>query len=128
MKKPEIRLGKVQLHIMQFLWESGEATAREITQHLEPAHGLSHSTVQTLLRKLEKKGAIDHIDRERIFVFRPLVEEGAITADSTHDFLTRVFQGSVSGMVAHVLEHEHISGEELDQLKAMIEARREISE
>jgi len=58
MKRTEIRLGKVQLHIMQFLWESGEATAREITQHLEPVHALSHSTVQTLLRKLEAKGAI----------------------------------------------------------------------
>jgi len=128
MKRTEIRLGKVQLHIMQFLWESGEATAREITQHLEPVHALSHSTVQTLLRKLEAKGAIDHFERDRIFVFRPLVEQGAITADTTHDFLTRVFQGSVSGMVAHILEHETVSREELDHIKALIEARREKSE
>lgn len=128
MRHTEIKLGKVQLHIMQFLWESGEATAREITQYLDPVHGLSHSTVQTLLRKLERKGAIDHVDRDRIFVFRPLVEQGAVTADTTHDFLARVFQGSVSGMVAHILEHEPISHEELDHLRELIEARRERSE
>jgi len=125
MAQTEIRLGKVQLHIMQFLWNRGEATARDITQHLESEHALARSTIQTLLRKLEKKGAIDHVERDRVFYFRPQVEQGAVTADTTHDFLTRVFQGSVAGMVAHILEHEHISREELDQLKEMIEARRE---
>lgn len=36
--------------------------------------------MQTLLRKLEAKGAIAHEIRDRIFVFRPLSQEYGITA------------------------------------------------
>lgn len=125
MKKPDIRLGKVQLQIMQFLWQKGEATAREITNHLADDGELAHSTVQTLLRKLEKKGAIGHVERDRIFVFKPVAREADVTESSTRDFLARVFQGSVSGLVSHVLEHENVSAEELQRLKNLIDSHVE---
>jgi len=56
MKNPkrEFKMGKVQLRIMQFLWQHGEASAREISDGLAVELQLSHSTIQTLLRKLEK--------------------------------------------------------------------------
>jgi predicted transcriptional regulator len=52
------RLGKVQLQIMQILWQRGQATAKEITDELNRHKPTAHSTVQTLLRKLEDKGAV----------------------------------------------------------------------
>jgi BlaI family penicillinase repressor len=64
MAKAPPRLGKVQLEIMQVLWERGEATAREITDTLCLSTPIAHSTVQTLLRKLELKGAVSHENRE----------------------------------------------------------------
>jgi BlaI family penicillinase repressor len=127
MKKPEVKLGKVQLQIMQFLWQTGEATAREITNHLAGQEELSHSTVQTLLRKLEKKGAVRHIERDRIFVFMPVAQESEVTASSTRDFLSRVFQGSIAGLVSHILEHEDVGPEELQRLKTLIDSHVEES-
>ena len=52
-----VKLGSVQLRIMRVLWARGEATAREITDDLSRDGAIAHSTVQTLLRKLEAKGA-----------------------------------------------------------------------
>lgn len=52
------RLGRVQLVIMQILWERGSATAREITEAINQKDPCAHSTVQTLLRGLEEKGDI----------------------------------------------------------------------
>jgi predicted transcriptional regulator len=123
--KPEIKLGKVQLHIMQFLWEKGQATAREISDHLSEQHSLSHSTIQSLLRKLEKKGAIQHSERERVFLFSPVAKQDEVTVSTTREFLNRVFQGSASGLVSHILEHEKFSKDELDQLRQLIDAHRE---
>ena len=57
MAKTTPKLGKVQLQIMQVLWERGEATAREITDALCASAPIAHSTTQTLLRKLEKRGS-----------------------------------------------------------------------
>ena len=54
---------------------------------------------------------------ERTFVFRPLYRPGDITASATCDLLTRVFQGSVYGLVAHLFEHEAISPEERRRLR-----------
>ncbi|MDQ3814453.1 MAG: BlaI/MecI/CopY family transcriptional regulator [Armatimonadota bacterium] len=115
------RLGKVQLQIMQVLWQRGQATAREITDELNRQQPIAHSTVQTLLRKMEAKGAITHVVEDRTFVFRPVSQKTEITTTATRDLLARLFNHSVSGLVAHLLKHEKISPEELKRLRQLIE-------
>ncbi len=122
MAKAPPRLGKVQLQIMQVLWERGEATAREITDALNRTAPVAHSTTQTLLRKLEDKGAVAHESRDRVFVFRPLSRQSEISESAARDLLTRVFGGSVYGLVSHLLKHEHISDDEMRRLRALIDA------
>jgi BlaI family penicillinase repressor len=116
------RMGKVQLRIMQFLWDRGKATAREITEALTRQEPIAHSTVQTLLRKLEAKGAIAHDTEERTFVFRPLYGREEITDSALRDILTRVFHGSVYGLVSQLLAYEKLPPEELQRLRGLIEA------
>lgn len=122
MAKSPPRMGKVQLQIMQVLWERGEATAREITDTLNQTAPVAHSTTQTLLRKLEDKGAVAHESRDRVFVFRPLSRQSEVSASAARDLLTRVFGGSVYGLVSHLLKHEHVSDDELRRLRALIDA------
>lgn len=121
------KLGRVQLRIMQVLWRRGKATAREITDDLN-AQGanrdavIAHSTVQTLLRKLENKGAVRHEVEERTFVFVPVHQENEIASGAAGDLLARLFDRSISGLVAHLLQHEKVSPEELGRLRQLIEA------
>ena len=105
---------------MQVLWLHGRATARQITDALSRSKPIAHSTVQTLLRKLEAKGAVAHEVEERTFIFRPLYEQSEVAESATRDLLTRVFSGSVYGLVAHLLQHETISGDELMRLRALV--------
>jgi BlaI family transcriptional regulator, penicillinase repressor len=121
MSRAAPRLGKVQLEIMQVLWTRGRATAREITDELCRTQPIAHSTVQTLLRKLEAKGAVTHDIEERTFVFRPLYQQEEVTETATRDLLSRVFHGSVYGLVAHLLKHEPISREELQRLRRLLD-------
>ncbi len=118
------RLGRVQLKIVQVLWEKGRANARQITEALNRDEPVAHSTVQTLLRKLEAKGAIAHDVEDRTFVFFPLVKEEKVKRGATRDLLERVFGGSVAGLVAFLLEHEDVSRAELSQIHELIEQRR----
>ena len=118
---PSPKLGKVQLQIMQILWERGEATAREITEALNLADPIAHSTTQTLLRKLEAKHAVAHSVRDRVFVFRPLSQEADTRESAARDLITRVFGGSVYGLVSHLLKHESVSDDELTRLRALID-------
>lgn len=121
MPKTPPKLGKVQLQIMQVLWQCGQATAREITDELSRHKPIAHSTVQTLLRKLETKGAVTHETQERTFVFRPVPKQTEVTTSATRDLLSRLFNNSVYGLVAHLIQHEKISPEEMRQLRELIE-------
>jgi len=125
MKTNGPKLGKVQLEIMRVLWREGRATARMITDELNAKEPIAHSTVQTLLRKMEAKGAVTHEIDNRVFTFLPLYKEDEVTEVATHDLLSRLFGGSVSGLVAHLLKNERISDEEMKELRAMIDKERE---
>jgi len=118
-----MRIGSVQLRIMRVLWDEGEATARRISELMSIDSPIAHSTVQTLLRQLEVKGAVMHERRERTFLFRPVVVEADVSRSAAQDLLDRVFRGSVSGLVAHLLDHEEVSDEEMRLLRRVVEER-----
>ena len=116
-----IRLGRVQHQIMKVLWKRKRATAREITEALAGRGAPVHSTVQTLLRKLEAKGAVGHEVNDRTFIFFPLVTEADAARFALRDVIGRVFNGSPSGMVAYLVKHEKLTRKELDEIKKAIE-------
>jgi len=122
-----LKFGKVQLQIMRVLWEKGQASAREITEVLNEAEAVAHSTVQTLLRQLEAKGAVAHRREERAFVFYPLVTEATVTRSEVRRLTERLFRGSTGGLMAHLLKEERISGDELDEIKRLIKGMEEPS-
>jgi len=115
------RIGKVQYQIMQALWKEGRATAREITDALAQSQPIAHSTVQTLLRQLEAKGAVRHESEDRTFVYYPVYQQAQVTETPLHDIFTRIYQGSVVNLMTHLLKHENVSQEELASLRALLD-------
>jgi BlaI family penicillinase repressor len=116
-----MRFGKVQLRIMRVLWAKERANAREITDELNKISPIAHSTVQTLLRKLEEKGAVDHDIENRTFIFFPLVNQENVTRHAFREFVDRVFMGSPIGLVSYLLRSEEIPAEEMKKIKEMID-------
>jgi BlaI family penicillinase repressor len=119
----EARLGRVQLRIMRVLWQRGQATAREITEALQETQPIAHSTVQTLLRKLEDKGSVRHRREDRTFIFVPAIAEDRVTRSATRDLVQRVFGGSAAGLIAHLLKEEKISPKEIEALRTLIDQK-----
>ena len=124
MSKTPPRLGKVQFQIMQVLWQRGPSAAREITEELARTVPIAHSTVQTLLRQLEAKGAVTHDVQERTFVYRPLYQPSDVTATPLHDLLVRVYQGSIYNLMSHLLKQETISPDELERVRQLLDEEK----
>ena len=114
------QLGRVQLLIMQVLWEKERATAREITDAINEIEPIAHSTVQTLLRGLEEKEAVSHDAEGRTFVFFPLVKEAQFKQSATSDLVQRVFRGKAASLVSHLLKNEKVSAKEIDEIRKLI--------
>lgn len=123
MASKRTRLGVVQLEIMRVLWERGRATARQITESLPRRKRLAHSTVQTLLRQLEAKGAVAHKVHGRTFVYQPLTSEQEVTMGAARELVGRLFDGSAAGLMAHLLRHERLSRDELRRIQRLIQRK-----
>jgi BlaI family transcriptional regulator, penicillinase repressor len=121
------QFGVVQLKIMQVLWDKGQANAREITSVLNHDQEIAHSTVQTLLRQLELKGAISHRRENRTFVFRPLVEQDKVVESEIRQLKNRLFSGSAMGLMSYLLKQETIAPEEMNEIKRLIQEKEHSS-
>ena len=111
-------LGRIQTRIMNVLWESEKATAREITDELKKYEPIDHKNVQTILRRLEKKGAVSHDIDDRTFIYYPLMKDDNYVSGQVRNFIDSTFQGSVKSLVSALVESDDLS---LDELKKIID-------
>lgn len=121
-------LGKLQLAIMRVLWASEERTVAEVHQTLEPTHGLAPTTIATMLKKMEDKGVVSHRTEGRRFIYRPAVSEDAVMRSMVGDLKERLFGGSVSALVSHLLQAHEVEGDELDELRAQIDRAQQATD
>lgn len=120
----KMKMGQVQLKIMQLIWKMKRATARELTDELNKSEPIAHSTVQTLLRQLESKGSVGHEQDGRTFYFYPRVQEDKVKKSAARELLQNLFEGNVGGLVAHLLENEKVSSEELAKIRQLIDKKK----
>jgi len=109
---------------MQVLWRDGKANAREITDALNKETPIAHSTVQTLLRKLEIKRAISHALDERTFVYCPLVPANKAAKEVSKEMIERMFEGSPAELVCHLIKQEQISKSEIQQIEKLLQEKK----
>ena len=119
------RLGDLQLRIMKILWQQPETTVAEVHQALSGENELAYTTIATMLRKMEARKLVRHRLRERKFLYRPAVQAEEVTRKISSHFIDRLFEGSLSDMVAHLLTTRQISREELIRLEALIAERKQ---
>ena len=119
-------LTELQLEIMGVLWERGEATVVEVREALRPDRDLAHTTVSTLLSRLEKKGVVRHRTEGRQYVYEPAVEEERVRRSVVSEFTDvadRLFDGDMADLVTHLLAESDVGAEDLARVRRMIEAK-----
>lgn len=122
----ERKLPESELDVMACLWESGSATAREIREQLIQRRPMTHTSVCTLLRRLEAKG---YVVREKgsagkAFVYRAKIQPGGMHRRLLGDLLDRLFGGSGVALVSSLLETRPPTDEEIDELQQLLQALR----
>jgi len=121
------KLTRLQMRIMQSLWGRSRAVARDITDDLNRFEPIAHSTVQTLLRRLERRGVIGHDAEGPTFVYYPIARNENVVRQAIDEFLGRIFAGSPRGMVSYLLKHRLVSPEELRELSELADDKEKKS-
>lgn len=118
-----MRLGDLQLRIMRVLWELGSATVADVQRGLSGTR-LAYTTVATMLRKMEQRGLVRHVEEGRKFVYRAAVGMSEVSRSMASDLVDRLFDGSLSAAVTHLLEVREVSRQELECLERLIRERK----
>jgi BlaI family penicillinase repressor len=118
-----IKLSDLQLDILKVLWARQQATTSEVHQALASSRDLAYTTVATLLKRLEEKGAIGHQQDGRQYVFFPKVEESEVRSSMVIKLLERLFRGDPAALVNHLLGDERLAESDLRQFEDLISNR-----
>ena len=118
------RLGDLQLQIMQVLWQRGHATVAEVHEAVAGERDLAYTTVATMLRKMDARGLVRHDLDGRSFVYQAAVEADVVSRGMADHLIERLFEGSLSDMVSHLLSTREVSREELSKLEKLIAERK----
>lgn len=121
MKQQRIDLTAAEWQVMECLWSQGPQTGRETVAWLERTVGWSRSTTLTLLRRLERKGAVTGDSRDGIKVFAATVAREDAALQETEDLLQRAYRGSLSLLVSTLTKKQRLSQQEIDDLHTILD-------
>jgi BlaI family penicillinase repressor len=119
-------LSRRERQIMDILFMLGRASGPEIQERLPDQP--SYSGVRTILRVLERKGHIRHIEEGMRYIYLPVVTREKATKSAIERLVATFFDGSVKAAAAAFLDPStaKLSKDDLKELERLIrQARRE---
>jgi len=112
-----IELTKAEEQMMHYLWKLGEGTVQDVMSLMKEGKRPSRTTVSTIIRLLEEKGAVEHKSTDgRGYIYYPLLKKEEYSHNQLKDFIKRYFNNSFSSLACFFVRENNLSMEELDEL------------
>jgi predicted transcriptional regulator len=112
-------LSPSETEILRLVWQLDKATVQDVCNKLPAKRKIAYATVQTLLRRLEKKGYLKHRIRGKAHVFFAAVKSENVIKRSVNDFLDRLFGGDPIPLMQYLAEHGKIDASDIKKLKRL---------
>ena len=101
---PSPKLTRLELEIMEALWNRGSASIREIQETFPEKDRPAYTTIQTTVYRLESKKAVHRVKKVGNFhIFEPAVSRNAAQSKLIDELLA-LFGGRTQPVMAHLIE------------------------
>ena len=118
------RLSTAETRILEQFWKLGTSSVREILESLPEDERVAYTTVQTLVYRLEQKGALRRVKRiGNAQLFGPAIDQKQFRTRLVGDLLD-LFGGSPRLLVSNLLETGSLTLKDLKVLQAGLPRRR----
>jgi predicted transcriptional regulator len=115
----EGRLSKAETRILEQYWKLGAASVREILESLPEEERVAYTTVQTLVYRLEEKGALKKVKKiGNAQLFEPALNQSQYRSRLVRDLLD-LFGGSPRLLVSNLLENGALTLRDLKTLQSV---------
>ena len=118
------KISDAELEIMKVVWANGEKPTffdyliDELATRGKP---WQKNTLITLLNRLVNKGFLKAKKIGRCNEYTPLVSEMEYQTTQTRNFLNKIYEGNVKGLVSNLISGDLLTDEEYEELKKMLE-------
>ena len=116
-----IRFTPRELDVMAVLWQHGSATVADVKAGIKD--DLAYVTVLTVLRTLEAKGHVRHVQEGKAFRYFPKTKSASAGSGALARVLDKMYRGSREMLVASLHDKEDVSDAELERPQQLIERR-----
>ena len=114
-------LSPSETEILRLLWQLGTGTVQQVADKLPTGRRIAYATVQTLLRRLERKGYVTHDPTGKAHVFSPAVKREQVIKRTVGDFVERLFGGDPLPLMLHLANHSELDADDIERLKKLID-------
>ena len=98
------KLTRLELRIMEALWDRGASSVREIQEALPEKNRPAYTTVQTMVYRLEAKKAVRRVKKVgNAYIFEPQISRTTAQRRLIDELLS-FFGGRTQPVVAHLIE------------------------
>lgn len=123
MEKGDIkRLPDAELSVMQIIWGAAEPVSSAYVQ-TRTAQDWKTTSVLTFLARLTEKGFLKCEKQGKCNVYTPLVAREDYLKSEGASLLDRLYAGSVKELVASLADAGRLSGADVQELRAFLEAQ-----
>ena len=120
MTDSDTSLSDLQLDLMRVLWQRNEASVAEVVDALSGQRDLAHTTVATLLTRLEKRALVASRMEGRQRIYSARVAEQAVRRGMVATLLGSLFGGSAQDLLAHLVSEREINHADLAEIEALL--------
>jgi predicted transcriptional regulator len=113
----EIKLGMVEAHFADIVWENEPLTTKELVALCEKELNWKRTTTYTVLKKLCERG----IFKTENSIVTSLISKKEFYAIQSENFVDETFAGSLPAFVAAFTSRKKPSEKEIEEIKRMIE-------
>ncbi|NRB48666.1 MAG: BlaI/MecI/CopY family transcriptional regulator [Saprospiraceae bacterium] len=112
-----------ELAILQVLWEKGPSTVRLVNEQLNLEREVGYTTTLKLMQIMAEKGLVSRNTETRTHIYEAALTEREAQRNLLDKFVDTAFRGSAVKLVMQALGNHKTSKEELEAIKALIEAK-----
>jgi len=116
---------ELELEILKVLWRDGPAPVRHVREALATARDLAYTSVMTVMNIMTEKGYLSRARKRGVYVYRPRITRQWTARRILGDVVDRVFDGSATAVMLHLIESGQINDAELESLRKLLEDRVE---
>lgn len=110
-----------ELDVMSVLWTLGSGTVAEVRERLDD--DLAYNTVLTVLRTLETKGHVRHVEEGKAHRYHPTVARAEAGTSGVRRLLDKVFEGSAEALLTQLVSDKRLTRKKLTAMRALLDER-----